>query len=94
MERCVDPNYRTAFYSAVDHALSCPAWATKGSSRWIVSLTDGADNCSSISVPELKYKLSQAHDTHLIIVGLQLPVNLRRVMEVKETRAGTPCLPR
>ena len=58
-------------------------------SYWIVSLTDGEDNCSKISAEAIKQKLKQ-RGINLIIIGLGLsPENVANLSELcKATKDG------
>jgi uncharacterized protein YegL len=72
----IDTCYRTAFRDAIQTALT--QWGAgvnrahpQGGKRWIIALTDGDDNCSHISVEELRKLMSDAEVT-MVCIGLEV----------------------
>ena len=82
IENSLNPAGKTAFYDALNVAINqftvYNEYETQEKRRkWIVSLTDGEDNSSLLSLKTIKNKLKTS-DINLIIVGMGLSKNLTK----------------
>lgn len=97
MERAFDnldmPGGQTAFYDAVDEARRQLAKSTNaGHSQWIIALTDGDDNKSSMSKSTLIRNLEGSKLKGLFIIAVGRSINVHQIEDIPKAVGGDSML--